>query len=173
MSTPQLKKWDQAKRVSFAMMNARSQIQINDDLRVEVMAVASCDCQKTNCSGVQARIMPLMYLDAGGNKPEWIALQPMVECANGIFTELIEAMWKIGKHLPNCKCTKCKRSAQRWKERDSNYKEIHRETWNTFITKEDHEDFTNQVAYSDPAIKQKDEEVSVTFTSEEGEVHGL
>lgn len=168
MSTPNLKKWKSGKRLAFVQRNVRSQVEMSEDLRVEIIGVGLCECGNKECSGIKARIMPLMYMATESGEKEWVPLSPMVECGFGIFTELVHAMWKLGKHLDKCKCTKCKRSRSRWRERDSNWKGIHRETGKFIETKEDHEKWLAEVPYSDPTIEVEDS-ITVNFIPEEEE----
>ena len=169
MSTPQVKKWKVGKRLSFMQKNCKTQIPISDDLRVEIMAVASCECGKADCSGVQARIMPLMWMfDEEEGEMSWIPIEPMIQCSHGIFTELVNAMWKVGKHLDGCKCTRCTRSEERWSNWEKNWKGVHRETGQFVETKVDHENWKKAVPYTDPTLEIPDT-IEINYIPEEDE----
>ena len=168
MSTrkPNLKKWGANKRLNFMQRNMRSQIPLSEDLRVEIMNVQACECGSEKCSGVTARVMPLMWMANEHGDMEWMALAPMQECTFGIFTELVTAMWRVGKHLDGCKCTRCTNSKARWKKRDAEWKGIHRETGTFVETKVDHENWVSEVPYSDPTLEIEDS-ITVQYQSEE------
>ena len=146
--------------------NVSSQVAINADLRVEILDTGLCECGVENCSGVKARIMPLVYMASESEKMEWVPLAPMIECSFGVFTDLVYAMWRLGKHLEGCKCTRCTRGKARWAERDKNWKGIHRETGKFVETKEDHEKWLAEVPYSDPTLE-VEHTITVNYIPEE------
>ena len=171
MSTrkPNLRKWKAGKRLSFVQRNVASQITINDDLRVEILNAQLCECGSEKCSGITARFMPLIWAPNDNGKMEWQALAPMQDCKHGVFTELVHAMWRVGKHLDGCKCTRCTTSKARWEKRDSEWKGIHRETGQFVETKVDHENWVSEVPYSDPTLEVEDS-ITVEYQSEEDQL---
>ena len=171
MSTrkPNLRKWKSGKRLSFVQRNVASQITINDDLRVEILNAQLCECGSEKCSGITARFMPLIWAPDDNGKMEWQALSPMDDCKHGVFTELVEAMWRVGKHLDGCKCTRCTSGKARWKEWERNWKGIHRETGQFVETKVDHENWLNEVPYSDPTLEVEDS-ITVKYQSEDDQL---
>lgn len=171
MSTrkPNLRKWKAGKRLSFVQRNVASQITINDDLRVEILNAQLCECGSEKCSGITARFMPLIWAPNDNGKMEWQALSPMDDCKHGVFTELVEAMWRVGKHLDGCKCTRCTQSTARWKKRDAEWKGIHRETGQFVETRVDHENWLNEVPYSDPTLEIEDS-ITVKYQSEDDQL---
>ena len=171
MSTrkPNLRKWKAGKRLSFVQRNVASQITINDDLRVEILDAQLCECGSEKCSGITARFMPLIWAPNDNGKMEWQALSPMDDCKHGVFTELVEAMWRVGKHLDGCKCTRCTNGKARWKKRDAEWKGIHRETGQFVETKVDHENWLNEVPYSDPTLEIEDS-ITVKYQSEDDQL---
>jgi len=171
MSTrkPNLRKWKSGKRLSFVQRNVASQITINDDLRVEILDAQLCECGSEKCSGITARFMPLIWAPDDNGKMEWQALSPMDDCKHGVFTELVEAMWRVGKHLDGCKCTRCTSGKARWKEWERNWKGIHRETGQFVETKVDHENWVSEVPYSDPTLEVEDS-ITVKYQSEDDQL---
>ena len=161
-----MKKWGANKRLDFMQRNMRSQIPLSEDLRVEIMNVQACEWGSEKCSGVTARVMPLMWMANEHGDMEWMALAPMQECTFGIFTELVTAMWRVGKHLDGCKCTRCTRGKARREEWERNWKGVHRETGQFVETKVDHENCLNEVPYSDPTLKVEDS-ITVQYQSED------
>ena len=171
MSTrkPNLRKWKAGKRLSFVQRNVASQITINDDLRVEILDAQLCECGSEKCSGITARFMPLIWAPNDNGKMEWQALSPMDDCKHGVFTELVEAMWRVGKHLDGCKCTRCTNGKARWKEWERNWKGVHREPGQFVETKVDHENWLNEVPYSDPTLEVEDS-ITVKYQSEDDQL---
>ena len=148
---PRIKKWGATKREEFMRLSVSTQVEVSEDLKVEIIGVEACHCGHQTCSSVKTRFMPMIKsLDQDNGTMEWIATETLHWCDSGAFEELVEALWRNGRHLSGCKCVRCSRSRKRWRELDKARPEVHREWVQAYITKEQHQEYLE--AYPDSKV---------------------